>query len=108
MRQAVLFLCYALLLLGCKDELSEAEIIDFTPVIVRWFGPPTADGCGFSVEIDSQVYKPINEEFFGPEFQIFNDTTVEMKYKDLKRKVSAGCGEGPPSEANGIEVLEIR
>jgi hypothetical protein len=104
----VIFLCCALLILGCEEELPEAEIIDFTPVIVRWFGPPAADGCGFSVAIDSQVYKPINEEFFGQEFQIFNDTTVEMKYKDLKRKVSAGCGFGPPTEVNGIEVLEIR
>ena len=108
MRHNTLILIFAFLILSCKEELPEPEIIDFRPVKIIWSGPYEIDLCGFSVEIDNQFYKPTNEDFLGSEFKTFNDTTVEMKYKDLKRKVNTSCGWGLPFEANGIEILEIR
>jgi hypothetical protein len=92
--------------IGCEDKSLEPEIFDFIQARVTWSGDPRIDLCGFAVGINGIVYEPINPDFFGPEFKNSRDTIVEMRYKDLKKKISA-CG-WSTSQANAIEVLEIK
>jgi len=110
MKQLALFLFCALIALSCDEEseLAEPEVIDFRSVKVRWTGDYQVDGCGFFVEIDSIRHKPFNEDYFSDDFQILNDTIVEMKYLDLNKEITSQCGEGFPFKIRGIEILDIK
>ena len=110
MKRLTLLIYCALFVISCNSEPPEpkAEIVDFTSVKVIWTGEYEVDGCGFFVEVDSIRYKPTNEDFLNADFQILNDTIVEMRYLDLNRKITSQCGEGFPYEIRGIEVIGIR
>lgn len=50
-------LCVVLLGAGCDDEL---DTIKNTHGLVKYFGDPSVDGCGWMIEIDTVIFSPIN------------------------------------------------
>lgn len=59
---------------------------DFESAVIRDFGDPAVDGCGWVVDISSIIYKPKN---LPTEFEVDN-LEVKMKYDILDSK--ANCG----------------
>lgn len=75
---------YSLLMLlaiiACKKEEN------FASAIIKNFGDPAVDGCGWVIEISSTIYKPKN---LPSEFKIDN-LNVKIIYDKLTSK--ADCG----------------
>lgn len=103
-------------LFACEDRVHVPDpvVVDYRPVIIFWSGPYEVDGCGFSVNVDSVWYKPINESLLDTLFlDAFinnrvsdNDTIVEMRFRDLRRPIDAYCW--GVHKVKGLEVLDVR
>jgi hypothetical protein len=73
----------------------------FTEATVKDFGPAAADGCGWVVEIDRIIYKPID---LPAKYQV-DELKIEVKYDVLV--TMAGCG-WVPNAYEEIDLIKIR
>ena len=82
------------LFFACKDKY------EFENVVVKDFGSPAVDGCGWVIEISSEIYKPLD---LAQEFQI-DELPVRIKYELLSSKANCGFAQNVYYE---IEIREI-
>ena len=68
-----------------KETLSEASCKSCEDAIIRFYGEPALDGCGWVVKASETIYMPNN---LLPEFYI-DSLKVRIKYKVLER---VNCG----------------
>ncbi len=96
MKQKFLIILYTFFLFSaCKKE-EELE-----NGIVKDFGSVSLDGCGWAVEILSNIYKPIELPI---EYQV-NNLNVKIKYTILNSKTNCGWAQDVYDE---IEIHEIK
>lgn len=97
-----------LLLVGCKGEICKDLDIVETTATLTWTGDYAVDGCGYSVRIGEQRYKPENEEDIDKSFKtyeaIYEDIPVRIKYS-LRGTKDFQCGMLPV--ANAVEFIRI-
>ncbi len=70
---------------GKKDSVSNSMCDSCEDAIIRFYGEPALDGCGWVVDVSSEIYMPTN---LLPEYQQ-KDLPVKIKYKVLER---VNCG----------------
>ncbi len=90
-----------ILTLTAFASLISCDQKKFTQAIVKDFGPPAADGCGWVMEIDGIIYKPID---LPAKYQV-DELKIEVKYEVLV--TMAGCG-WVPNAYEEIELIKIR
>ncbi|MDX5419324.1 MAG: hypothetical protein LPK09_08900 [Hymenobacteraceae bacterium] len=100
-----------LLLSGCQDEVcKDLEIVEATANLV-WSGDYALDGCGYSVQIGEQRYKPDNEEDIDESFkakEIFEGTVVKLKYIPQGKR-DFQCGMLPAVQTlDFIRIISIK
>jgi len=76
---------------SCKKEENSLQLND---AVIRDYGDPAVNGCGWVILVSSNVYKPIN---LSPEFYI-DSLEVKMKYELLSTKANCGFQEDVYSE----------
>lgn len=89
-------------LVACNSTntiITEATCGDCREAVIRDYGDPALDGCGFVVDIDSKIYMPKN---LPVEYQVDN-LEVEMNFEV---RDSIRCGMIQYYEA--ISINEIR
>ena len=89
MRQLI-FLAFMtiLLIISCKSKegaVNDSNCSTCEDAVIRDFGDPAQDGCGWVVDVSSIIYKPQN---LLPEYRI-DSLEVRIKYKVLD---SVNCG----------------
>ncbi len=75
---------FALLMIMTLSSCNKED--NFESAVVRDFGDPAVDGCGWVVDISSIIYKPKN---LPTEFEVDN-LEVKMKYDKLDSKTNCG------------------
>ena len=68
-----------------KESVSHASCESCEDAIIRFYGEPASDGCGWVVKASETIYMPKN---LLPEFYI-DSLKVRIKYKVLER---VNCG----------------
>ncbi|MCF8459311.1 MAG: hypothetical protein K9G46_01175 [Flavobacteriales bacterium] len=89
------------LLLVLFASLIACDQRKFTKATVKDFGPPAVDGCGWVMEIDGTVYKPID---LPAKYQV-DELKIEVKYDVLA--TMAGCG-WVSNAYEEIDLIKIR
>ena len=79
MKKLFILLVIAIAMVACNKQKSVNGI-------VKDFGAPEADGCGWVIEVNGEIYKPTNLD---PEYQI-HDLHVTFDFRILYSK--ADCG----------------
>jgi len=77
-----------LIFLACKsNEVAVSDTIcdSCEDAIIRFYGDPTLDGCGWVVDVSSTIYMPKN---LNPEYFV-DSLKVTIKFNVLKR---VNCG----------------
>ena len=82
--------------------LSSCSQNDTTNATIYDYGPIAADGCGWVVEIGSEIFKPSEE--LPSAFQV-DSLEVEIKYKELNSKAACGL---QPDAFTEIEIKSIK
>ena len=80
-----------------KEEKLETK---FANGIVKDYGEPAVDGCGWLIEISSKLYKPQN---LTEDFQVDN-LGIELKYTLLNTKATCGLSSMLFDEINIVEI----
>ncbi|MBT8276786.1 MAG: hypothetical protein KJO39_11620 [Bacteroidia bacterium] len=92
-----------LLFLSCKSKdglLMESECGKCEDAVIRNYGDPALDGCGWVVDVSSTIYKPENL----PEQYKIDSLDVMIGYKVLD---SVNCGLIRNAHP-GISITEIK
>jgi len=77
--------------------------------LLIWQRAYEVDGCGFFLNIESQQYKPDNEEIIPASLQKIDTTWVEIEYILLNKPVATWCGDLPfITETPGIHLISIK
>jgi hypothetical protein len=87
--------CMTLLLAGCKGEVCKDLNVLETTATLTWNGDYALDGCGYSIQIGENHYKPENESDIDESFKteaLFKGTSVKLTYSPGGRKMDVGCG----------------
>lgn len=89
MKNSVFIIITALILFSSckskKETLSDASCESCEDAIIRFYGEPASDGCGWVVKASDTIYMPKN---LLPEFYT-DSLKVRIKYKVLER---VNCG----------------
>lgn len=103
-----LIIC-CLIVAGCSESTNpDTNETIIKSALVHWSGAYEVDGCGFFIEIDSKMYKPINEENITEKYKTNNPSSVYLKFKYLDEQVPSSCGDAPfPVMNDGIEIIEM-
>ena len=83
-----------LFLFACKDKY------EFENAVVKDFGSPAVDGCGWVIEISSEIYKPME---LPQAFQV-DELPVKVKYERLSSKANCGFAQNVYHQ---IDIREI-
>lgn len=84
---------------GSDTIITEGNCAECQEAVIRYYGDPALDGCGFVVEIDSVVYMATN---LPKEYQD-DGMVVELKY-DLTEDMRCGMVQ----MYKGMSIKEIR
>lgn len=100
-----------LLLLGCKREVcQDLGVVEQTATLI-WYGDYELDGCGYSVEIGENKYKPENESDIDESFknqETSAGTAVKLTFLPRGRKLDVSCGMMPATDQiDYIKILSI-
>ena len=87
MKRIIFFALITIITISSCTETEEVSCEEdcFENAIIRDFGNPVVDGCGWVVDISSIIYKPEN---LPSEFEI-DELEVKIKYDTLSSKA---CG----------------
>lgn len=108
MKTILIFLLFtAILSISCKSTVEPENEIVTKEAIVIWEGDYAVDGCGFSFEIDSEKYKPKNEDFISDEFKKEPQTQVKIQFIYLNKQIEYYCGWSGIQKSDGIEIISI-
>lgn len=83
---------------SCKKEENSLQPTD---AVIRDYGDPAVNGCGWVILVSSSVYKPIN---LSPEFYL-DSLEVKIKYELLSTKANCGFQKDVYSEIK-IKYIE--
>ncbi len=70
---------------GNKGTMTDSSCNDCKDAVIRNYGDPALDGCGWVVDVSSTIYMPKN---LAPEFHT-DGLEVKIKYEELGR---VNCG----------------
>lgn len=92
---------------SCDKEDEDNFIIETVPAILTW-GEYSLDGCGYTLAICNDRYKPTNEAEIPVEYKEagWDGMEVEVKIINYRRTEVQHCGARMPM--NVVKVLEIR
>lgn len=93
-------------IIGCESTTETENQVETKIATLIWDNP-AADGCGFFLEFNKKRYKPINEDFIYNNLDNPYPSTVEIKFKNLNRKIEYVCGFSGPQKENAIELFSI-
>ncbi|MBD1395809.1 hypothetical protein H9Q13_01415 [Pontibacter sp. JH31] len=97
-----------LLLFGCKAEVCKDLSIVESTATLTWSGDYAADGCGYRIEIDEQIYKPGNEQDIAESFKSSEPIPVDVKFI-LQGRKDIQCGMLPASQSvQFIQIISIK
>ena len=91
----LIFLLFCLLSSCLKPENK------YVNGIIRDFGRIDEDGCGWVIEIGTQMHKPT---FLDPDFETDN-LAVKLKYKNTSRRALCGINSDTFDQ---IEIIDIK
>ncbi|NDK56657.1 hypothetical protein [Pontibacter fetidus] len=87
-----------------KEDDVPTEILEGMLV---WTGDYRADGCGFILTTENEIYKPINESAVDDIYKANSQTEVKVKVKVINYNKSVQpCRSAEPY--NEIKILEIQ
>ena len=95
------------LFFSCENILIEESndpVVTIASLI--WNGEYVVDGCGFTIEIASVIYKPENEDVIPKDYKKSSRTSVMLQYIDLKKNVEYSCG-GNKIKEKGIQIISV-
>ncbi|PKV75869.1 hypothetical protein BD749_0816 [Pontibacter ramchanderi] len=88
------------------DKDDDLEVLEATATLM-WTGDYAVDGCGFSIYLNDQYYKPDNERVIGEEFKQNESYTVRIKYTLPPKPMECTCGWGV-HKRSAIRLLSVK
>lgn len=85
-------LTLALTAFSCDKKEEVVPDMQEAVATLFWTGDYAADGCGFSILLNEQVYKPQNEGAIAVSFKKEEPMTVEISYVLPGKKIEYVCG----------------
>jgi hypothetical protein len=85
-------LALALTAFSCDKKEEVVPDIQEAVATLYWSGDYAADGCGFSILLNEQIYKPQNEGAIAASFRKEGPMTVEISYVLPGKKIEYVCG----------------
>lgn len=84
---------------ACSDDSAHECPINMETALIKDLGNPAADGCGWVVDINSEIYRAVN---LAEEYKVDN-LSVKVVYEQLAGQSSCGMDNRIPK----IEILMI-
>lgn len=93
------------LLIAC-DNTNEV-LIDSNAYLI-WTGDFDQDGCGYFVQIDTTMYKPVNEAILPFAYKREEPLSITVQYIDLLMDVEYTCGDSKETQkAPAIKLTTV-
>ncbi|PVY37372.1 hypothetical protein [Pontibacter virosus] len=88
------------------DKDDGLDVMEATATLM-WSGDYAVDGCGFSVYLKDQHYKPENEQEIDDKFKTQEAHTVRIKYTLPAKPREYTCGWGT-HKRSAIRLLSVK
>ena len=93
MKKFLISLVITTTLLSCNKEKSMNGI-------VKDYGPPELDGCGWVIDVNGEIYKPTN---LNSDYKI-HELNIKVDFKKLNSTTDCGI---EPIALDEIEIIKV-